>query len=379
MEAIGQLAGGVAHDFNNLLQAILGYSELGMIEVKKTKAGHQEFAEISHAAQRASHMVQQLLIFSRRQSIERKYINLNNVIHDLIKILNRVLGEHYEIIFTPCREIDTVHADTNQIEQILMNLCVNARDAMPTGGRIAIETGVVTVDALFCQRHPWAVEGKYVVFSVEDSGCGIPEALQDRVFDPFFTTKAIGKGTGLGLATVYGIVKQHEGLIYLYSEVNKGTVFKIFFPSAEKKEDEKSEPLVETSMPGGGERILVAEDEEYVRKLIVSVLERSGYQVLVAADGEEAIRVFLHHPQEIDLVLCDVIMPKASGKKVYETITSIRPDLPFLFCSGYSRTAIGENLLPQGEVEILLKPYPPQDLLRRIREILRNKHDGQSK
>jgi len=370
MEAVGQLAGGIAHDFNNLLQAIHGYTDLSINDLPPEHPVQGNLGQVIKATSRSESLVRQLLTFSRRESIKPEYIDLNEIIGSLIKIVSRVIGEHIELQVVPGHNLKNIYADPGQIEQILMNLCVNARDAMPEGGKILIETRNTILNNEYCENHTWAREGEYVLFSISDTGTGIPIEIRDRIFEPFFTTKQIGEGTGLGLATVYGIVKQNDGLINIYSELERGTVFKIYIPASDRKTEKSKETKKDISDITGSETILLAEDEIQVRELAVKVLEKAGYKVLVAQDGESAIELFKKEKDRIDLAILDVIMPGKSGKVVSEFIQKINPDLPVIFCSGYSKNYLGADFEPSKNVNILQKPIGPTDLLKAIRALL---------
>jgi len=367
MEAVGQLAGGVAHDFNNLLQVIIGYGDMIQDQLPSDGFLYKNMQEIMKAAQRSATLVRQLLLFSRRGSIQTKKVDFNELISNLMKMLIRVIGEHISLEVKPGFGISPIFADPGQIEQILMNLCVNARDAMPDGGKIIIETENILIDAEYCRQHEWAKQGHYVVLIFSDTGCGIAHEIQERIFEPFFTTKEVGKGTGLGLATVYGIVRSHQGMIHLYSEPGHGAAFKIYLPAAESAPASAPEATeYAKSVRHGNETVLFAEDEEMVRNMVVQLLKKAGYRVFPATDGEEAISLFDRHSGEIDIALLDVIMPKVSGHKVYEHIRNIRPDMPVIFSTGYSRGEFSEN----GHYEIIQKPCSPGVFLKKLREVL---------
>ncbi|MBN1347182.1 MAG: AAA family ATPase [Phycisphaerae bacterium] len=382
MEAVGRLAGGVAHDFNNLLQGIQGYTELALAAAPPDGALRADLEEVMSASGRAAALVRQLLTFSRRETLQRRRLDLNEVVAGLMKMVRRLIGEHVELTIAPGGDIGTVHADPGQMEQLILNLCLNARDAMPEGGRIVIETGKATFDKAYLDDHPWAVAGDYVTLSVSDTGVGIPAEVRDRIFEPFFTTKEVGQGTGLGLATVYAIVKRHEGDISVHSEPGKGTTFRVCLPAepalAEDAPPEVSVPDRSTEdqtssalqAPAGGATILVAEDEELVRDLVVKVLEKAGYSLLVARDGREALDLFERHQSGIDLVLLDVVMPKLGGKAVFEAVRQSRPDLPAILCSGYSADVLGTDDLVDDGYELLQKPHNVKDLLDCVRRSL---------
>ena len=370
MEAVGNLAGGIAHDFNNILQGIMGYADMAKMNLLPSDQVYQEIEQILKGADRAATLTRQLLAFSRRQMIRPVDLDLNDVIAGVSNMLHRVIGEHIELDLKFGADTRTVHADGGTLEQVLLNLCVNARDAMPTGGQLTIETDQVVLDGGFCETHPWASPGDYALVSVTDTGVGIPPDVVDHIFEPFFTTKETGKGTGLGLSMVYGIVKQHEGLVHCYSEPNKGTCFKIYLPSVERiaATDQKANDTPEAV--GGTETILLAEDDEMVREIAVITLERSGYKVLAAKDGEEALQFFEKHREDIQFALLDVVMPKVSGRGVYDAIRALKPDLPVLFSSGYNTNAIHTGFVVEEGLETIQKPYSPNALLHKIREVL---------
>lgn len=369
MEAVGQLAGGIAHDFNNLLQVILGSVDIVREGLGRETATGKMLDEVHMAAERAADLTRQLLAFGRRQIIQPVNLDLNELIQGVLNMIRRVIGENIELSFIPGVRLGTVHADHGQIEQVLMNLCVNARDAMPNGGVLTIETENVVVSSEYCREHPWAVEGRYALLSVTDTGLGMDEATRAQIFEPFFTTKKVGHGTGLGLATVYGIVKQHNGLIHVYSELRKGTTFKLYLPIVERPAETVGSK-VEARVAGGNETILVAEDESLVRDLVSHILQKAGYTVLVAYDGEDALRVYTEHADEIDLALLDVVMPKLGGREVMDRIHAQNARVRFLFSSGYSENAIHTNFVIQEGLYLITKPYRRLELLRAIREIL---------
>ncbi|MBX7254824.1 MAG: PAS domain-containing protein [Candidatus Hydrogenedentes bacterium] len=369
MEAVGQLAGGIAHDFNNLLQVILGNADLLSSGLKPDDPNFEILDEVRRAGERASELTQQLLAFSRRQIIQPVNLDLNDLIQSVLRMIRRIIGEHIELRFIPGDRLGLVYADKGQIEQIVLNLCVNARDAMPTGGTLTIETENVIIGEAYCREHLWATEGRYVLLSVTDSGVGMDELTQAHIFEPFFTTKGVGQGTGLGLATVYGIVKRHSGLVHVYSELDKGTTFKIYLPITERFAEEVG-AKIEPRVVGGSETILVAEDEEMVRNLVVRILESAGYSVLSAVDGEDALRVFEAHADRINLALLDVMMPKLGGKEVMNKMLERRPDMRVLFSSGYSENAVHANFVIKTGLRLISKPYRSDELLRAVRETL---------
>ena len=370
LEAVGQLAGGVAHDFNNLLQVILGYTALEQDRLGPNAPGKDSLAEIHKAAVRAADLTRQLLTFSRRQIIQPVDMNLNDLAENALKMIRRLIGEHIELRFSPSEPLATVHVDKGQLEQVLMNLCVNARDAMPKGGTLAIATRNFVIDNAYCNTHPEAKPGLYVLLRVSDTGHGMDQETCAQIFEPFFTTKGLGQGTGLGLATVYGIVKQHDGLIQVDSKPDEGTSFSILIPSVERPAAPDREPLPEPPVVGGAETILVAEDEEGVRGLISQLLMSEGYTVLQACDGEEAVRLFDEHADAIDLAVLDVMMPKLGGREVMERIRAKRPAIRFLFSSGYSESAIHTDFVIHSGLRLISKPYRRTVLLRAVREAL---------
>jgi two-component system, cell cycle sensor histidine kinase and response regulator CckA len=369
MEAVGQLAGGIAHDFNNLLQAILGYGEMALENTQPEESAHRNVEEIVKAGGRARTLVNQLLAFSRRQVLEMREVDLNEVIAELMKMLRRLIGEHLSLEVISGHELGTVLADSGQIGQILTNLCVNARDAMPEGGTITIETENVLIDDAYVTTHAWVEPGRYVLMSVTDSGCGMSEEVRESVFEPFFTTKGVGQGTGLGLATVYGLVKQHQGMVHIYSELDRGTTFKVYLPLVERSAGAVGDKI-EGPVEGGTETILLAEDDEMVRELTRAFLEQAGYTVFAVGDGEQALRIFEERGGEIDLALLDVVMPKLGGRAVFDRIRKLRPRVRVLFCSGYSMNAIHTNFILDDGLALIRKPYQRDELLRKLREVL---------
>lgn len=369
MEAVGQLAGGVAHDFNNILQAILGYGELMRMSIESGTPPHGELDEVLKAAQRAALLTRQLLAFSRKQVIELEPLALNDVVDELSNMIRRVIGEHIELVFVPDSKLKAVRADRGQVEQVLMNLCVNARDAMPNGGRLTLETSNVTLSETDCVAYEWVKPGKFVLLRVTDTGCGMDIETLGHVFEPFFTTKEMGKGTGLGLATVYGIVKQHEGFVNVQSAPGAGTSFCAYLPAFEAPAP-ATDITDEQPVAGGHETILFAEDEEQIRVQTRRILEAAGYTVLAAVDGHDALNIYRDNADKIDLLLLDAIMPKTTGKSVYETIREMRPDMRCVFSSGYSEDSpIGPG--PTGNAPSRIqKPYRANDLLRLVRKTL---------
>ncbi len=369
MESIGTLAGGVAHDFNNLLTAILGNTQLAMRMTEEGGRLHSRLKEVLKSGNRATTLTRQLLAFSRRQHLERKNIDLNETIADTMKMLQRIIGEDVEVQINMTPNLPLIFADPSQVAQVVMNLAVNARDAMPEGGRLLIETEKVNFDETYMRNHPDAKDQKYVRLMMSDSGVGMTPETRDRIFEPFFTTKDVGRGTGLGLSMVYGIVKQHEGSIEVYSEVGCGTVFKVYWPIAVSN-IEAEEPEIKIIVRGGTETILLAEDEEDLRELARDVLEDLGYTVLVACDGLEAVEIFDSNKNRIDLVMLDVVMPRMNGSEAYTQMLTSHPNLPAVFLTGYS-TAMMHFKIAEGTSAVLIqKPYSVESLGLKVREIL---------
>ncbi len=372
MEAVGQMAGGIAHDFNNLLQIIGGYAELSEASTDPESSIGASLKQIDKAAQRGKTLIKQLLAFSRRQVIDPVDLNLNEVFEPLLKMIQGLIGEHIKLEMVPEQSLGTVRVDRGLVEQVLMNLCVNARDAMPEGGTLTIETENVSIDSEYAQTHSWATEGPWVLLSVIDTGCGMDEHTLERVFEPFFTTKEVGKGTGLGLSMAYGIIEQHNGHISATSEPDQGARVEIYLPAVEHRAAEVSN-VVPGPVTGGTETLLVAEDDAAVLELAELALRVAGYTVLTASNGEEAIRVFEEHAEEIDMLIFDVVMPRLGGKEALEHILKKHPDLPHLFASGYSENAVHTNFIQNRDMHLLSKPYQTAALLRKIREVLDGK------
>jgi len=369
MESIALLAGGIAHDFNNVLGVIIGYAELALKKVGASHPLSENLTRITQAAQQGAQMVRQLLAFSRRQILSPQDININNLIEGLLKLLGKTLGEHIQLKFIPEEHIHTIHADPVQIEQIVMNLCLNARDAMPEGGQLIIETSNCQLDDEYCKTHAQVKPGDYIMMAVTDTGHGMSKAIQERIFEPFFTTKQPGKGTGLGLSVVHGIVTQHGGFINVYSEVGKGTTFKIYLPSVERPAVARKEMLKE-EIPGGSETVLIVEDEAGMRDMMKAVLENLGYSVIAAEDGEQALHLISDNPHRIQLVISDIIVPKIGGKELFEELKSMNFEGQFLFISGYTSNVIHHNFITDKDVEALLKPFSPAELGKKVRALL---------
>jgi two-component system, cell cycle sensor histidine kinase and response regulator CckA len=375
LEAIGMLAGGIAHDFNNLLTVIKGYGDLTLMRLHEEDPIYRNISEVKRAADRAASLTRQLLAFSRKQVLQPKVLDLNALVLELEKMLRRLIGEDIELRTVLDSQLSTIKADPGQIEQIIMNLAVNARDAMPKGGKLTIETANAYLDEDYARNHISVKPGAYVMLAVSDTGMGMDQATQDRVFEPFFTTKEAGKGTGLGLSTVYGIVKQSGGSIWVYSELGQGTSFKIYLPPVIEgvSEDKRSSEVVGTIQ--GSETILLAEDEEMVRTLARQVLEMYGYHVLEASHGGAALLVCERHPGRIDLLITDVVMPEMSGRELADRLVQLRPNMKVLYMSGYTDKAIvHQGVLDEG-ADFIQKPFATYALARKVRAVL----DAQTK
>ncbi|MGY8655776.1 MAG: PAS domain S-box protein [Verrucomicrobiia bacterium] len=369
MEAVGLLAGGVAHDFNNLLQIIQGYSSLVIETLDEDDPRQKRLTHVCDAADRGAQLTRQLMAFGRREPLTKVAVNLNSLVDDLLKLIKRLIGEDIEVVFNSCFSGETVHADKGQLEQSLINLIINARDAMPKGGRITIDLNQETLSENARRSHPWIEPGDFVKISVADTGCGMSKETLTRIFEPFFTTKAAETGTGLGLSVVYGIIKQHGGIVHATSESDHGTRFDILLPNTPSASAQNEETGA-AAPQNGTETILLAEDESEVRELEVTVLEHAGYRVLTATNGEEACRVFEKSAEKIEMLLFDVVMPKMSGRDAYEHIKSLKPNVPVLFCSGYSGNALRSNHGIDKHMPLLQKPFRVHDLLFRVRETL---------
>jgi len=368
METVGTLAGGIAHDFNNALTGILGFSQLLRLRMTDDPKAAGDLDEVMRCAERAATLTRQLLTFARRQVIEPVNLDLNAAVNDLMKLIGKVTGENIEKKAILAAELPTIRADHAQLEQVLMNLVLNARDAMPGGGILSVETMDVTFDASYTDRYPYVKAGRYAALVVTDTGIGMDEKTRERVFEPFFTTKGPDKGTGLGLAMVYGIVKQHDGFIHLYSEPGKGTTFKVYFPAVQAAPDAVAERR-EKPLRGGNETVLLAEDEETIRTLAERILKEYGYSVLVAKNGEEAVEVF-HRNKNVSLVVLDVVMPRLGGREAFEAMRAENPELRVIFTSGYSADAVHESFVIEPGLQFLPKPYTPTILARKVREVL---------
>ena len=373
MEVIGHLAAGVAHDFNNILAVIMGYSELLKEELGPDSPLTKYADEIRHASQRAAALTHQLLVFSRKQIVQPVVLDLAGVLQDLEEMLRRLIDENIVMTIVPGKQTGRVKADSGHVGQVLLNLVVNARDAMPNGGKLTIATSNVTLDEDYARAHPGATPGDHVVLSVSDSGMGVTDEVKARLFEPFFTTKPLGKGTGLGLATCQTIVKQSGGHIGVYSEAGLGATFKVYFPRIAEMALVPAGPVAAGPLPRGTETLLVVEDESSVRQLACRVLEAQGYQVLSASNGQDALHTAREHRgSPIRLVVTDVIMPLMGGRMMAEWLKTTYPDLKILFTSGYTDDTITHHGLLEAGIEFLSKPYIPAALVRKVREMLDN-------
>jgi PAS domain S-box-containing protein len=371
METVGRLAGGIAHDLNNLLTILIGYSQLSLLGLKEDNPLKGNLQEIKSATERAAQLTNQLLAFSRRQVLNVKVLDLNTIVRGLEKMLRRIIGEDIELITNLAEGLGRVKTDPSQIEQVLLNLVVNAKEAMPNGGKLILETNHIELDENYARTHTNVIPGRYVLLSVSDTGCGMSPEVKERIFDPFFTTKGKDKGTGLGLSTVYGIVKQSGGNIWVYSEPGQGTTFKIYLPRVEEEADAFPEKDEVDDLPRGSEIVLLVEDDPSVRSLAVRVLREQGYTVLEASNGEEAMHI-AHEPiiKEIHLLLTDVVMPQMGGKELVERFKAIYPSVKILFISGYADKAVTHQVLLESEFLFLQKPFSPIALVKKVREVL---------
>jgi len=369
MEAVGRLAGGIAHDFNNLLTVITSYSDLLLEDLGKDDPKRDDVEQVRKAAEGAASLTRQLLAFSRQQVLAPRVVSLNAVVDSLQKILRRVIGEDVELATALAPDLGAVKADVGQLEQVLMNLTVNARDAMPTGGKLTIETANVEHDPAYARAREGAAVSRFVMLAVTDTGVGMDEATKARIFEPFFTTKEAGKGTGLGLATVYGIVNQSGGFIWVYSEPGNGTSFKIYLPRVDAPA-EGVKAAGSVSVPRGTETVLLVEDAAAVRAVAKQVLQRQGYTVLEAPHGEAALHLAQKHRGPIHLLLTDVVMPVLSGRRLAEQLAPLRPDMKVLYASGYTDDSVVRHGILESGTAYLQKPFTPDSLARKVREVL---------
>ena len=372
LEAVGQLAGGVAHDFNNLLTAIIGYSDFALRKMRANNPIRRDIEEIKKAANRAATLTRQLLAFSRKQILKPEVLDLNLVVGDMHKMLERLIGEDIDLVTTLGSDADPVKADRGQLEQIIMNLVVNARDAMPFGGSVTIETANVVFDEAYTAEHVPVKPGKYVMLAVSDTGLGMDANTQLHIFEPFFTTKELGKGTGLGLSTVYGIVKQSGGFIWVYSELNVGTTFKIYLPSLTELHFDQELMSIDTAERSETGTVLLVEDDPLVRNVALRALESAGYKVLESGNGLGALAMAHSCDDEIDLLITDVVMPLMGGRELAQELSALHPKTSILFMSGYTDDAVVRHGIMDKDIEYLQKPFTPESLVRRVSEVLRD-------
>ncbi|HTG93968.1 MAG TPA: PAS domain S-box protein [Pyrinomonadaceae bacterium] len=372
LEAVGQLAGGVAHDFNNLLTAIIGYSDFALRKMRANNPIRRDIEEIKKAANRAATLTRQLLAFSRKQILKPEVLDLNLVVGDMHKLLERLIGEDIDLVTTLGSDTDPVKADRGQLEQIIMNLVVNARDAMPFGGSVTIETANVVFDEAYTSEHVPVKPGKYAMLAVSDSGLGMDANTQLHIFEPFFTTKELGKGTGLGLSTVYGIVKQSGGFIWVYSELNVGTTFKIYLPSLTELHFDQELTSIDTPERTEASTVLLVEDDPLVRNVALRALESAGYKVLESGNGHGALAMAHSCDDEIDLLITDVVMPLMGGRELAQELSALHPKTSILFMSGYTDDAVVRHGIMDKDIEYLQKPFTAESLVRRVGEVLRD-------
>jgi two-component system cell cycle sensor histidine kinase/response regulator CckA len=370
MEAIGRLAGGVAHDFNNMLTAIAGYSDLTLQKLGSDDPLRRNIEEIKRAAERSAGLTKQLLAFSRKQVLQLKIFDINIAVKGMGEMVRRLIGEHIELRTDLELDLQPTLVDPGQIEQVIMNIVVNARDAMPKGGKLTIETANVYLDQDFADRHAPTPPGQYVMLSISDTGCGMDQETRGQVFEPFFTTKDVHKGTGLGLATVYGIVKQSDGYIWVYSEAGVGTTFKIYLPPVAEHALSTVAKTTKSEIKRGNETILLVEDEEMIRNLTRQILESQGYTVLTAVNGSEGLRAYERHSEMIELLLTDVVMPGMSGPEMAKRIEWIRPGTKVVYMSGYADDTMLSHGILSEDTDFLQKPFTPLSLCAKIREVL---------
>jgi len=370
MESIGRLAGGVAHDYNNISSIIIGYSELALEKVKKDDELYDNLTQIYSAAKRSADITRQLLAFARQQTVSPKVFNLNDTVENMLKMLKKLIGEDVDLAWLPGADLGQIKIDPSQIDQILVNLCVNARDAIADVGKVTIETENVLLDEAYCDDHAESVEGEFVMLVVSDDGCGISSENLDKLFDPFFTTKDIGKGTGLGLATVYGIVKQNNGFINVYSEVDKGTTFKIYLPRHSEKIENDQNEIAEQFLLSQGETLLLVEDDLSILKLVERMLKSLGYTVLPVNTPNEAIAKAEGHKDPIHILVTDVVMPEMNGRELSEELKKQYPNLKTVFMSGYTANVIAQRGVLEDGIHFIQKPFSKNELAKTIRRTL---------
>ena len=370
MESVGRLAGGIAHDFNNMLGVILGHTELALLQADENHDLYSDLKEIQTAAKRSADITKQLLAFARKQTISPRQLDLNTTVERMLNMLHRLIGENIDLVWQPAAHLWSVKLDPSQIDQILANLCINARDAISGVGKLTIETGNKSFDEVYCSEHHGFIPGDFVLLAVSDNGCGMDEDILENLFEPFFTTKETGKGTGLGLATVYGIVKQNNGFINVYSEPGQGSSFKIYLPRLVTDKDTDKAVPQKKAAAGGTETILLVEDEPSILKMTRMMLERKGYTVLSAAIPSEAVEKANNHSGSIDLLMTDVVMPEMNGRALAEKITDLFPDIRRLFMSGYTANVIAHQGILDDGVAFIQKPFSMTDLTVKVRKVL---------
>ena len=370
MESIGRLAGGIAHDFNNMLGVIIGQATMALEEVDLPKSIYERFDVIRKAGERSANLTRQLLGFARKQNVSPKVLDLNETVSKMTQMLQRLIGEDIDLAYLPGQNVWPVNVDPNQIDQILANLCINARDAIGETGKITIETDDITLDEFYCKNHAGFVPGDYVQLAVSDNGCGMDAQTLEKIYDPFFTTKDIGKGTGLGLSTVYGIVKQNDGFINVYSEPDQGTTFKIYLPRYQADEVDLLDDVDTQTIVSGHETILVVEDEPLILEITETMLEKLGYAALIARTPREAITIAQEHKGNIDLLLTDVVMPEMNGRDLAQSLLSLHPNIKQLFMSGYTSNVISHHGVLEKGVDFIQKPFSFKELGEKVRQVL---------
>ena len=370
LEAIGRLAGGVAHDYNNMINVILGYTQMAMAQVRDHPKLYEQLEQVLAAAHRSSEITQQLLAFARKQTIKPEIIPLNASIENSLRMLHRLIGENIDLAWHPGKTVGNVYVDPVQLEQMLANLCVNARDAIADVGKLTIETDRVTIDDAYCKSHPEALPGDYAVLEVSDNGCGMSAEVMEKIFEPFYTTKEVGKGTGLGLSSVYGIVRQNKGFIHVYSEEGKGTTFRIYFPHHETPGKILETRQTVAPVKGKGERVLVVEDEPMLIEVTREILKAAGYVVVTATRPEEALQIVSSDTVGFELLISDVVLPEMNGKELAKRIRGHLPDIRVLFMSGYTANAICHFGILDEDVDFIQKPYSVASLTAKVRSIL---------
>ncbi|HER63500.1 MAG TPA: PAS domain-containing sensor histidine kinase [Desulfobacteraceae bacterium] len=370
MESVGRLAGGVAHDYNNMLSVIIGYTEIAMDKVSPSEPLHADLKEILKAATRSAEITRQLLAFARKQTISPRVLDVNETVEGMLKMIRRLIGEDIDLSWQPTSNLRPVNMDPTQFGQILANLCVNARDAIAGVGKVTIETGMVIFDAAYCADHPGFVPGEFVLLAVSDDGCGMDKETIDNIFEPFFTTKDAAQGTGLGLSTVFGIVKQNNGFVNVYSEPGKGTTFKIYLPRHVGEAEESRAEIVTQAPKGRGETVLLVEDEPAIMEMARRMLEKLGYRVVATNMASEAIRLAGNHTGGIHLLITDVIMPEMNGRDLADQLHGVHPDIKILFMSGYTADVIAHRGVLDEGVNFIQKPFSMKDLGIKVREVL---------